>query len=140
MAFSGKVALITGGSKGIGRAAAEQLAAQGARVAINYSSDSKAAEEVVTALGGADKALAIKADAGSMSDIKIMVEQTVAKFGKIDILVPNAGFMPMANLEALTEEMFDQMNAVNVKGPLFLAKVRFFFFLFRGLLGYIYIN
>lgn len=123
MAFSGKVALITGGSKGIGRAAAEQLAAQGARVAINYSSDSKAADEVVAALGGADKALAIQADAGSMSDVKTMVEQTVAKFGKIDILVPNAGVMPLANLEALTEELWDKMNNVNVKGPLFLAKV-----------------
>ncbi|CRG89937.1 3-oxoacyl- [Talaromyces islandicus] len=122
MAFSGKVALITGGSKGIGRAAAEQLAAQGARVAINYSSDSKAADEVVAALGGSEKVLAIKADAGSMSDVKAMVEQTVAKFGKIDILVPNAGLMPLANLEALTEELWDQMNAVNVKGPLFLAK------------------
>jgi 3-oxoacyl-[acyl-carrier protein] reductase len=125
MAFSGKVALITGGSKGIGRAAAEQLAAQGALVAINYSSDSKAADEVVAALGGAEKALAIKADAGSMSDVKSMVEQTVAKFGKIDILVPNAGLMPLANLESLTEELFDKMNAVNVKGPLFLAKVGF---------------
>ncbi|KAH8689156.1 putative oxidoreductase [Talaromyces proteolyticus] len=121
MAFSGKVALITGGSKGIGRSVAEQLVAQGGKVAINYSSDSTAADEVVSSLG-ADNVLAIKADAGSMSGVNSMVEQTVAKFGKIDILVPNAGSMPLANLESLTEELFDKVYALNVKGPLFLAK------------------
>jgi 3-oxoacyl-[acyl-carrier protein] reductase len=124
LSFAGKVALITGGSKGIGRSTAEQLVALGAKVAINYSSDEAAAAEVVAKLG-ADNTLAIKADAGSSSGIKTIVEQTVAKFGKIDVLIASAGIMPLANLEDLTEEVFDRVFQVNVKGPLFLAKVCF---------------
>jgi 3-oxoacyl-[acyl-carrier protein] reductase len=124
MSYAGKVAVITGGSKGIGRAAAEQLVALGAKVVINYSSDSAAAEEVVQKLGK-DNVLAIKADAGSVDGTKQIVDETVARFGKIDILIPNAGWMPMANLEAVTEELFDRIYQINVKGPLFLAKVSF---------------
>ncbi|KAI7972215.1 hypothetical protein EIK77_003639 [Talaromyces pinophilus] len=117
MSYSGKVAVITGGSKGIGRATAEQFVALGAKVVINYSSDSAAADEVVQKLGQ-DNVLSIKADAGSVAGVKQIVDETVARFGKIDILVPNAGWMPMANLEAVTEELFDQIYSINVKGPL----------------------
>ncbi|GAM37313.1 short chain dehydrogenase/reductase [Talaromyces pinophilus] len=121
MSYAGKVAVITGGSKGIGRATAEQFVALGAKVVINYSSDSAAADEVVQKLGQ-DNVLSIKADAGSVAGVKQIIDETVARFGKIDILVPNAGWMPMANLEAVTEELFDQIYSINVKGPLFLAK------------------
>lgn len=124
MSCAGKVAVITGGSKGIGRAVAEQFVALGAKVVINYSSDSAAADEVVQKLGR-DNVLSTKADAGSVAGTKQIVDEAVARFGKIDILIPNAGWMPMANLEAVTEDLFDRIYEINVKGPLFLAKVSF---------------
>lgn len=121
MSFTGKVALITGGSKGIGKAVVQQLAAAGAKVVINYSSDATAADELVASIG-ADNAVAIKADAGSLAEIESLIKQTVDRFGKIDILVPNAGVMPMRNLESTTEEDFDKTYNLNVKGPFFLAQ------------------
>jgi len=82
--FEGKVALITGGSKGIGRATALSLAKAGARVVINYSSDSSSADELVKEIGS-DRAFSIKADAGDITSIEAMVKQTVEKYGKIDV-------------------------------------------------------
>ena len=120
--LSGKTVLITGGSKGIGAAASLLLAKNGANVAINYSSDASAAEEIVKQIG-ADKCIAIKGDAGSVSEIEAMVEQTVKKFGKIDVLIPCAGVLAMRNLEQTTEEDYDTSMRLNVKGPYFLAQV-----------------
>ena len=122
MSLVGKVALITGASKGIGKATAVRLAKDGARVVINYSSDKQAADEVVKLIG-TDKAAAIQADASKVSDIEALVQQTVKYFGKIDILIPCAGMLPMSPLEATTEELFDKIFALNVKGPYFLAQV-----------------
>jgi 3-oxoacyl-[acyl-carrier protein] reductase len=122
MSLAGKVALITGGSKGIGRATAFRLAKDGASVVINYSSDKASADEVVNSIG-ADKCLAIQGDAGSVKFITELVEQAVSKFGKIDILVPMAGILPMSPLEATTEELFDKVFNLNVKGPFFLCQV-----------------
>lgn len=120
--LAGKVALITGGNKGIGRATAIRLAHDGAKVAINYASSSEAADEVVKALGP-DNCVAIKADASDVKSIDRLVAETVKKFGKIDILIPNAGIMPpMKDLSTITEEMYDNTFALNVKGPLFLAQ------------------
>lgn len=121
-ALEGKVALITGGSKGIGRATALRLAADGAKVVINYSSDSSAADEVVKAIG-ADNCIAVKADAGDVAELEKLVAKTVEAFGKIDILVPNAGVMRLAELENTTEADFDTTIRLNVKGPMFLAQV-----------------
>jgi len=123
MSLEGKVALITGGSKGIGRATALRLAREGASVVINYATDTAGAKEVVSEIGS-DKALAIQADASKVDAINDMVEQTVARFGKIDILLPFAGMMAPSPLEATSEELFDKMFALNVKGPYFLCKVR----------------
>jgi 3-oxoacyl-[acyl-carrier protein] reductase len=122
--LSGKVALITGGSKGIGRATALKLAADGAKVVINYSSDAKAAEEVVQSIGS-ENAIAVKADASNLTELEALVKATVDKFGKIDILIPNAGIMPMRTLEETTEEDFDRTMSLNVKGPYFLTQVNF---------------
>ncbi|KAK9490691.1 hypothetical protein V1508DRAFT_359601 [Lipomyces doorenjongii] len=119
--LAGKVALITGGSKGIGRATALRLANEGANVVINYSSDAAAADEVVNLIG-ADRSLAIKADAGNIAELERLVSETVTKFGKIDILVPNAGVMLMKDLETTTEHDFELSMALNVKGPYFLAQ------------------
>jgi len=122
-ALLGKTALITGGSKGIGAATAILLAKAGANIAINYSSDSPAADDVVNQIG-ADHAIAIKADAGDISAIEKMVATTVHKFGKIDILIPSAGLLLMRDVEATTESDFDKIMRLNVKGPYFLVQVR----------------
>jgi 3-oxoacyl-[acyl-carrier protein] reductase len=120
--LAGKVALITGASKGIGAAAVLELAKQGAKVVINYSSDAAPAEELVARLG-AENAIAVKADAGSVKEIERLVQTTVDRFGKIDIVVANAGIMPMRDLESTTEEDFDRTVGLNVKGPYFLVQV-----------------
>lgn len=119
--LAGKVALITGGSKGIGRSTALRLARDGAKVAINYSSDSSAADSLVQEIG-AENSIAVKADAGSVAAVTELVDCTVKAFGKIDILVLNAGIMPMKDLESTTEAEFDSTFALNVKGPYFLAQ------------------
>ena len=72
---------------------------------------------------GKDHAFAIKADAGSIADIELMVSETVKRFGKIDILVPSAGLLLMKDLEHTSERDFDSIMRLNVKGPYFLAQV-----------------
>ena len=120
--LAGKTALITGGSKGIGAATSLLLAQSGANVAINYSSDTAAAEAIAAKIG-LDRSLLIQGDAGNITDIDTMVSETVSKFGKIDILIPCAGIMVLKNLEGTTEEDFDRSYRVNVKGPYFLCQV-----------------
>jgi len=121
MSLSGKVALITGGTKGIGRATALKLASLGASVVVNYSRDRKSAESFISEVGPV-RGLAVQADAGKISDIEHMVKETVEKYGKIDILIPNAGVMFMKDLEHTTEEDYDMVMNLNVKGPFFLAQ------------------
>lgn len=119
--LSGKVALITGGSKGIGASTALELSSQGAKVVINYASDSKPAEELVQKIG-AENAIAIKADAGDVQEIERLVQETVQKWGKIDILHCNAASMIMRDVASTTEADFDNLYRVNVKGPYFLVQ------------------
>jgi 3-oxoacyl-[acyl-carrier protein] reductase len=119
MSLSGKVALITGASKGIGKATAIRLAQQGARVVATYGTDAAAAKELVK---GVDGALAIQSNAGSVTEIDALVKEVIKRCGKIDILVLNAGILPMKDLENTTEEDFDKTFALNVKGPYFLAQ------------------
>lgn len=121
--LTGKVALITGASKGIGAATALEIASLGAKVVINYASDPKPAEELVQKIGS-DKAIAIRANAGNVQEIERLVSETVAWGGKIDILIPNAGISIMQTLEQTTEADFQKTMDLNVKGPYFLAQVR----------------
>ncbi|CAF9907271.1 hypothetical protein IMSHALPRED_005487 [Imshaugia aleurites] len=121
MSLAGKVALITGASKGIGKATALRLARDGASIVVNYASDAKSADTLVHSIG-IHRALAVKADVSKVAEIEKMVKQAVDKFGKIDILVPCAGMLPMSPLESTTEELFDNIFALNVKGPYFLVQ------------------
>ncbi|KAL3422206.1 short-chain dehydrogenase [Phlyctema vagabunda] len=119
--LTGKVALITGGSKGIGKATALRLARDGAQVAINYSSDASAADALVQEIGS-DRAFAIKCDAGDVSSIGEMVDAVLERFGRLDVVVASAAFMELNELQSITEEQFDRTMNLNVKGPLFLAQ------------------
>ncbi|KAL9032708.1 MAG: hypothetical protein Q9180_006346 [Flavoplaca navasiana] len=121
MSLTGRVALITGASKGIGKATALRLAKEGASVVVNYSSDKQSADEVIQLIG-TDRATAIQADASKVPEIENLVKQTVELHGKIDILIPCAGMLPISPLEATSEELFDKIFSLNVKGPYFLVQ------------------
>jgi 3-oxoacyl-[acyl-carrier protein] reductase len=115
--LEGKTALITGGSRGIGAAIAKRLAADGANVAITYTKGADAAASVVKEIERAGrKAIAIQADAADANAVKAAVEKTVAAFGRLDVLVNNAGTaIPKAFEEATLEEM-DRVIDINVRG------------------------
>ena len=114
-----KVALVTGGSRGIGAAIAKRLAADGASVAITYSKGADAAAAVVSEIEQAGgKALAIQADAADAEAVKDSVEKTVAAFGGIDVLVNNAGIAIPKKFEETTLEEIDRMFAINVRGTM----------------------
>ncbi len=118
--LSGKVAIVTGASNGIGRAIAERLAEDGAIVVVNYNHSYEKAKQVVTGIqakGG--KAVAVQSDMSQVADARRLVIETVEQFGGLEILVNNAGlFMPRPLLET-TEADFDQIIALNAKGPYF---------------------
>ncbi|KAI1374269.1 NAD(P)-binding protein [Hypoxylon crocopeplum] len=122
--FHGKVAIVTGASKGIGKASAIALARQGATVVINYSSDEKAAQDTLAEVQklGSGEARLVRADVSTIAGVQSLVKQTVDAYSKIDVLVPNAGVLPMKDLEHTTEADFDRTFAINVKGPYFLAQ------------------
>jgi len=119
--LSGKVALVTGASRGIGAAIAKRLAADGAAVAITYSSSPAKADEVVNAIKAAGgKALAIQADAADEKAVRAAVTKTVSTFGGIDILVNNAGVALLSPIEKFSMEDFDKSININVRS-LFIA-------------------
>jgi len=126
MKLKGRVALVTGGGTGMGRAMCLKFASEGAGVAVNYSKSQKQAEEVAEAARqmGAP-ALAIRADVSEDQGARRLVEETAAKLGRLDILVNNAGWTRRVNhreLEGLTEEILERTWAVNVKGPLYCIR------------------
>jgi 3-oxoacyl-[acyl-carrier protein] reductase len=117
--LAGKVAVVTGASKGIGADIAQHLAAEGAAVVVNYASSKEGADRVVeeiTKRGG--KALAVKADVAKKADIEQLFAETKKAFGKLDVLVNNAGVYSFEPLEAVTEEEFHRQFNVNVLGLL----------------------
>jgi 3-oxoacyl-[acyl-carrier protein] reductase len=117
--LTGKVAVVTGASKGIGAAIAEHLAAAGAAVVVNYSSSKEGADRVVEAIkkkGG--KAVAVQADLSQPAEVKKLFAETKKTFDKVDILVNNAGIYEFAPLEAITPEHFHKQFNLNVLGLL----------------------
>jgi 3-oxoacyl-[acyl-carrier protein] reductase len=112
-ALAGKVALVTGASRGIGAAVAVALGAAGARVAVNFRQEAAAAEQVARAIG---QALAVQADVADASTVAAMLAAVEAGLGPVDILVNNAGIALIRGIEDLTEADFDATLAVNLKG------------------------
>src|ERR1700752_4684060 len=117
--LEGKIALITGGSRGIGAAIAKRLAADGANVAITYTKGADAATSVVKEIERAGrKAIAIQADATDAHAVEAAVEKTVATFGQLDVLVNNAGTVIPKRFEETTLEEMDRVIDINVRGTL----------------------
>ena len=117
--LSGKVAVVTGASKGIGAAIAKHLAAEGAAIVVNYATSKGGAENTVhdiTKNGG--KAIAVQGDMSRKGDIERLFAETKKGFGTIDILVNNAGIYEFAPLESITEEQFHKQFNLNVLGPI----------------------
>src|SRR5579872_1839727 len=117
MVLSGQVVLITGASSGIGRATAEAMAREGARVGVNYLKNQKGAEAAVEAIRKAGgEAVAIRADVTHQQEVKALVEAVRKQWGRIDILVNNAGdLIARRTLADMTEEYWDQIMNLNVK-------------------------
>ena len=115
--LAGKVAVITGASKGIGAAIAKQLAAEGASVVVNYASSKTGADKVVAEITGAGgKAVAVQGDVARKADIERLFSETKKAFGRLDVLVNNAGIYEFAPLEQITEEHFHKQFNLNVLG------------------------
>jgi 3-oxoacyl-[acyl-carrier protein] reductase len=117
--LQGKVAIVTGGSRGIGAAIAKRLAADGARVAVTYSKGAAAAESVVKAIESAGgEAIAIEADAADVKAVTGAVEKTVETFGRLDVLVNNAGTAISKKFEETPLEELDRVIDINLRGVL----------------------
>jgi len=113
----GQVALVTGGSRGIGRAVSELLSELGANVVVNYVQDSSTAEALVEALRGRGvEALAIRADVAKVDEAKGLVEEVIERFAKVDILVCSAGIWEGDPVDTLDEELWDRTLNINLKG------------------------
>ena len=120
--LSGKVALVTGGSRGIGRAITLALAAHGAKVAINYASNAAAAQETADAAGGSGAAITVAGDVAVPATAPALVERTIAAFGKIDILVNNAGVTSDDLILRMSEAEWDRVIDTNLKGTFNVTK------------------
>ena len=123
MTLFGKVALVTGGSRGIGRAIVLTLAKAGADVAINYAGNTAAAEETAEAVKAMGrKAIVLKGDVADTAVCEDMIKQAVAELGRLDILVNNAGINRDAMLHKMTVEQWDQVIAVNLTGTFYCVQ------------------
>ncbi len=118
--LKGKVALVTGASRGIGRGIAERLAKDGASIVVNYTRNENEAKKVVTgieAMGA--KAVAVQADVGKVSDVRRLFQETEKAFGRLDILINNAGIFWAKPIADVSEDEYDQIFAINAKGQFF---------------------
>jgi glucose 1-dehydrogenase len=114
MRLQGKVALVTGGSRGIGRGIVERFAREGADVVINYTHRAEAAQEALAAVRAAGRdGLVVQADVGRVADVRLLVAESAAHFGRLDVLVNNAGIEKNADFWAVTEADYDAVLNVN---------------------------
>ncbi len=121
--LAGKVAIVTGSSKGIGAGIAARLAMDGASIIVNYSRSVEDAEVVVkriTDAGG--KAVAVKADISKPEQIKSLIDAAIEHYGRLDILINNAGVYKVATLDSVTPESFDEHFNLNVRGLLLMTQ------------------
>lgn len=117
--LDGKVAVVTGASKGIGAAIAKNLAQHGAAIVVNYASSRAGADAVVEAIASAGgKAIAVKADVSKAEEAQVLIEAAVNQFGRLDVLVNNSGIYEFATIEDVTEEHYRRLFDVNVLGVL----------------------
>ncbi|MCC3432467.1 MAG: SDR family oxidoreductase [Microcoleus sp. PH2017_04_SCI_O_A] len=121
--LAGKVAIVTGASRGIGRAIALRLSQEGASVVVNYARGTEAAQEVVSAIAlSGGTALAVQADVSKTAEIRDLFDRTLETYSQIDILVNNAGVILYKPVAEVTEAEFDNLFAVNVKGTFFACQ------------------
>src|ERR1700719_1435855 len=123
MRLEGKVAIVTGASRGIGKAIAERFAAEGAKVTVNWVGKEREAQAVVDSIkkAGGD-ALSVRADVSSSADVKKLVSATIDRFGRVDILVNNAGVMFTKSVLETTEDEWDRTIDINLKGAYLCSK------------------
>lgn len=121
--LTGKVAIVTGASKGIGAAIAKTLAAAGASVVVNYASSKEGAEKVVAAIvGHGGNAIAVRGDVSKPADAEGLVDAAIKDYGRLDIVVNNSGIYEFAPLDEITEDAFHKSFNINVLGPLLVTK------------------
>ena len=120
MSLKNKVAIVTGGNSGIGKAIALELADQGANIVIDYISHPEATEELEQEIIGlGDQAIGVQADVGQVSDLQRLIETTVARLGRIDVMVNNAGIESRTSILDTTEEQYDKVLDINLKSAFF---------------------
>lgn len=122
--LEGKAAIVTGSSRSLGAAIAKQLAADGAHVVVNYLRNFESAEAVAKSINQnrTGAAIAVQADASTLGGGHKLVDECLRAFGRVDIVVLNAGILGYNKLEEVDEEFFDSVFNLHVKGPLFLTK------------------
>jgi 3-oxoacyl-[acyl-carrier protein] reductase len=121
--LSGNAALVTGGSRGIGRAICLALGGQGASVAVNYVSNAQAADEVVRQIAGCGaRAIALQGDVAQPADARRLIDETIAAFGALHILVNNAGLTQDELVLRMSEEQWDRVMAVDLRGAFLCTK------------------
>lgn len=121
--MEGKVAIVTGGSRGIGRQIVLKLSSLGASVVINYAKDQKSADGLARQIiDGGGAALVVEADMSKVTDIERLFEKSISTFGQLDILVNNAGIANYKHIADFSEDEFDEIFAINVKGVFFCCR------------------
>jgi glucose 1-dehydrogenase len=124
MTLAGKVAIVTGGNSGIGKAIALSLAGAGANVVIDYVADEQATEELerqIIALG--DKAIGVDADVSKVADLQMLVDRSVKELGRLDVMVNNAGIETRTSVLDTTEDQYEKVLAINLKSAFFGTQI-----------------